>query len=100
MQTAQSVDENAILLVLDGFAVWIAGMIDPSRLVSTDRGIDYVFAVVEAEIICAMIIGLGRNTLPWNAATGVFDDARAFANGSRRENAATVHVRFTNLQER
>ena len=76
---AQRLDENAAAMVFDRVAVWVAGMIDPARIISADGGIDHAFFIVEPEIICAGIVGFFRNIRPQNAASGVFDDESAFA---------------------
>ena len=60
----QGLDENAAAAVFDGGAVWIAGMIDPACFVSTDRGIDHFFFVVESEIIGAQVIQVLGNIRP------------------------------------
>ena len=60
----QGLDENAAAAVFDRGAVWIAGMIDPACFVSTDRGIDHFFFVVESEIIGAQVIQVLGNIRP------------------------------------
>lgn len=94
----QGLDENAAAAVFDRFAIWIAGMIDPACFVSADGGIDHFFFVIETEIVCARVIEILRNIRPQNTASGVFDDARVFADRSDRENAAPVHRRFAHFQ--
>ena len=94
----QRLDENAAAAVFDRFAVWIAGMIDPACFVSADCGIDHFCFVIESEIVCARVSQVLRNGRPQNAATGVFDDARALSDGRGRKNAAAVHRGSAHLQ--
>src|SRR5207248_2775353 len=93
-------DKDATILVLDRFAVRVAGVIDPTGFVPADLGVDDVGAIVDPKKKCMRIIHVGRNTLPRDAATRVFNDAPAFSDGSGRENAPTVNSRLTHLNER
>ena len=95
---AQGLDENAAAAVFERGAIWSAGMIDPLRFVSPDRRIDDFFFVIESEIICTQVVQVIRNIRPQNTASGIFDDARAFADRSGRKNTAAVHRRFADLQ--
>src|SRR5205823_8816661 len=93
-------DEDATILFLDRFAVRVAGVIDPTRFVPADLRVDDVDAIVDPKKKCVRIVYIGRNTLPRDPATRVFNDAPAFSDGSGRENAPTVNSRLTHLNER
>src|SRR4029453_6822462 len=92
---AHRVDEDAVVF-LDRFAVRVAGMVDPSRRVSTDLGVDYL-AVIEAEIECVRIVLVVRSAVPGDALAGVLDDAGALGNELGGVNTATVHAGFANF---
>ena len=92
---AYRVDENAVVF-LDRFAVRVAAMVDPARVVSADLGIDY-FAAFEAEIECVRIVLVIGSAIPGYALARVFDDAGALGDELRGVNAAAVHARLTNL---
>src|SRR5689334_4552989 len=93
-------DEDATILFLDRFAVRVAGVVDPTRLVSADLGVDDVGAIVDPKKKCMRTVHIGRNAFPRDAATRVFNDAPAFSDGSSGENAPTVNRRLTHLNER
>src|SRR5438105_12513868 len=93
-------DEDATILFLDRFAVRVAGVIDPTRFVPADLRVDDVDAIVDPKKKCVRIVYIGRNTLPRDPATRVFNDAPAFSDGAGRENAPTVNSRLTHLNER
>ena len=82
------------------FAVRVAGVVDPTRFVPADLGVDDVGAIVDPKKKCVRIVHIGRNTFPRDAATRVFNDAPALSDGSGRENASTVNSRLTHLNER
>ena len=92
---AHCVDEDAVVF-LDGFAVWIAAMVHPARVVAADLRIDYL-AAFKAEIECMRIVLLVGSALPGAALAGIFDDAGAFGDELRGVNAATVHAGTTNF---
>src|SRR5438034_5203000 len=93
-------DKDATILFLDRFAVRVAGVVDPTRFVPADLGVDDVGAIVDPKKKCVRTLHIGRNTFPRNAATRVFNDAPALSDGSGRENAPTVNSRLTHLNER
>src|SRR5205823_5815005 len=68
-QIAQCVNENSPVL-FDGFAVWIAGMIDPARFVSARRRVDHILSIVEAEQECMRVVEIVRDFLPQNSFSG------------------------------
>ena len=93
-------DKDATILVFDRFAVRVAGVIDPTRFVPADLGVDDVGAIVDPKKKCMRPVHVGRNTFPRDTATRVFNDAPAFSDGSGRENTPAVNSRFTHLNER
>jgi len=93
-------DKDATIVFLDRFAVRVAGVVDPSRFVPADLGVDDVGAIVDPKKKCVRTLHIGRNTFPRDAATRVFNDAPALSDGSGRENAPTVNSRLTHLNER
>src|SRR4029077_4634611 len=88
-------DENAIVF-LDCFAVWIARMIDPARVVTANLWIDYI-AVFQSEVESVWIVIVAGSGFPGDGFALVFDDARVFGNEPCGVNAATVHTGFPNL---
>jgi hypothetical protein len=90
-------DKDATIVFLDRFAVRVAGVVDPTRFVPADLGVDNVGAIVDPKKKCVRIVHIGWNTFPCDAATRVLNDAPAFADGSSRENAPTVNSRLTHL---
>ena len=62
LDVAQRINEDAVVF-LDRFAVWIAGMIDPARVVTANFWIDYV-AVFQTEVESVWIIVGRRERLP------------------------------------
>jgi hypothetical protein len=93
-------DKDATIVFLDRFAVRVAGVVDPTRFVPADFGVDDVGAIVDPKKKCVRTVHIGRNTFPRDAATGVFNDAPALSDGSGGENAPTVNSRLTHLNER
>src|SRR5881227_340958 len=93
-------DKDATIVFLDRFAVRVAGVVDPTRFVPADLGVDDVGAIVDPKKKCVRTVHIGRNTFPRDAATRVFNDAPALSDGSGRENAPTVNSRLTHLNER
>jgi hypothetical protein len=75
-------------------------VVDPTRFVPADLGVDDVGAIVDPKKKCVHTVHIGRNTFPRDAATRVFNDAPALSDGSGRENAPTVNSRLTHLNER
>jgi hypothetical protein len=93
-------DKDATIVFLDRFAVRVAGVVDPTRFVPADLGVDDVGAIVDPKKKCVRTVHIGRNTFPRDATTRVFNDAPALSDGSGRENAPTVNSRLTHLNER
>src|SRR6266516_5476241 len=93
-------DKDATIVFLDRFAVRVAGVVDPTRFVPADLGVDDVDAIVDPKKKCVRTVHIGRNTFPRDAATRVFNDAPAFSDGAGGENAPTVNSRLTDLNER
>src|SRR5205823_13282752 len=93
-------DKDATIILLDRFAVRVAGVVDPTRFVPADLGVDDVGANVDPKKKCVRTVYIGRNTFPRDAATRVFNDAPALSNGPGRENAPTANSRVTHLNER
>jgi hypothetical protein len=90
LDVAHRIDEYAILF-LGGFAVGIAGMVDPARVVPPNQWIDYL-TVIQAKIECVWIVLDVGSGFPCGPFTGVFDNARAFGNKLHGVDAATVHT--------
>jgi hypothetical protein len=95
LDVAQRIDEDPVVL-LDRFAVWIAGMIDPARVVTANFRIDYL-AVFQTEVESVRIFGVVGSGFPGDAFACVFDDARAFGNELRRVNTPAMHAGLANL---
>lgn len=81
---------------LDRFAVWIAGVIDPARVVTANFWINYI-AVFQTEVESVWIVVIVGSGFPGDAFACVFDDARAFGNELRGVNALAVHAGLANL---
>src|SRR5438046_1041473 len=62
-------DKDATIVFLDRFAVRVAGVIDPTRFVPADLGIDDVGAIVNSKKKCVRIVHIGQNTYPSDRAT-------------------------------
>src|SRR4029077_13742596 len=90
LDIAYCMDENAIVF-FDGFAVWVAGMVNPARVVAVNLRIDY-FTVVQAEVECVRIVLVVGSGFPRHALPCVFDDASAFGNELCGVSAATVYA--------
>ena len=95
MDVAYGINENAVVF-LDRFAVWIAGMIDPARVVTANFWIDYL-AVIQTEVESVWIVGVVGSGFPGDALAGVLDDTRAFGNELRGINTPAVHAGLANL---
>jgi hypothetical protein len=95
LDVAQRINEDAVVF-LDRFAVWIARMIDPARVVTANFRIDYI-AVFQPEVESVWIVVVVRGGFPGDAFACVFDDARAFGNEVRGVNAPAMHARLANL---
>ena len=72
-------DKDATIVFLDRFAVRVAGVVDPTRFVPADLGVDDVGAIVDPKKKCVRTVHIGRNIFPRDAATRVFNDAPALA---------------------
>ena len=95
VDVAYGINEDAVVF-LDRFAVWIAGMIDPARVVTANFWIDYL-AVIQTEVESVWIVGVVGSGFPGDAFACVFDDARAFGNELRGINTPAVHAGLANL---
>jgi len=95
LDVALRIDEDAVVF-LDCFAVWIARMIDPARVVTANFWINHI-AVFQSEVESVRIVFIVRGGSPGNAFACVLDDARAVGNELRGVNAPPVHARFPNL---
>src|SRR5436190_8755074 len=93
-------DKDATSVFLDRFAVRVAGVVDPTRFVPADLGVDDVGAIVDPKKKCVRTVHIGRNIFPRDAVTRVFNDAPVLSDGSGRENAPTVNSRLTHLNGR
>lgn len=92
---ADCIDEDAIIF-LDGFAVWVARMIDPARIVAADLWIND-FAVFQSEVESVWIVFVIGRIFPGDAFARVFDDARTFGNRAHGINSVTMHTGPANL---
>ena len=90
LNVAHRIDEYAIVF-LSGFAVGIAGMVDPARVVAPNQWINYL-AVIQAKIECMWVVLDVGSGFPCSAFAGVFDNAGAFRNKLHGVNAPTVHT--------
>lgn len=90
LDVAHCVDEYAIIF-LGGFAVGVAGMVDPARVVPPNQRINYL-AVIQAKIKCMWVVLDVGSGFPCGALARVFDNARAFRNELHGVNAPTVHT--------
>src|SRR5206468_10315572 len=90
LDVAYCIDEDAVVL-LDRFAVWIARMIDPARVVTANFWIDYI-AVFQTEVESVWIVVVVGSGFPRDAFACVFDDTRAFGNELRGINAPAGHI--------
>ena len=95
MDVAYGINEDAVVF-LDRFAVWIAGMIDPARVVTANFWIDNI-AVFQTEVESVRIVGVVGSGFPGDALAGVLDDARALRNELRGINTPAVHAGLANL---
>jgi len=96
LDVAQRLNEDTVVF-LDRFAVWIARMINPARIVAANFWIDHL-AVFQTEIESVWIVFVVGSGFPGDAFTCVFDDTPAPANELTRVNTPAVHVGFTNLK--
>lgn len=92
---AYRIDENAVVF-LDRFAVWIARVVDPTRVVTANFRINYI-AVFQSEIESVWIIVVVRGRFPGDMFASVLNNASAFGNKLRGINAAAVHPGLANL---
>src|SRR5206468_5736967 len=95
LDVAHGVNKDAVVF-LHRFAVWIAGMIDPARVVTANFWIDNI-AVFQTEVESVWIVVVVRGGFPGDAFACVLDNARAFGNELRGVNTPAVHTGRTNL---
>src|SRR5438552_15138157 len=86
-------DKDPTIVFLDRFAVRVAGVVDPTRFVPADLGVDDVGAIVDPKKKCVRIVYLGGDTVKRDGATCVFNDEPAPADRSGRDNAPNVNRR-------
>ena len=99
LNVAQRVDEDAPVF-FDRFAVRVAGMIDPARVVPANPRVDHYYAAIQTEEECVRVVGVVGHTFPGDAFSGVFDDARLFPDAFRGKNAAPMHAGSANFYRR
>src|SRR5437763_16944991 len=87
-------DKDATIVFLDRFAVRVAGVVDPTRFVPADLGVEGGGAIVEPKKKCVRIVHIGRNTFPRDATTRIFNEAPAVSAGAGRKNAPTGESRL------
>ena len=82
--------------VLANFAIWLAGMINPARLVAADAGVDHVLIFERKE---KGVIRIGRvvrrkplRFFPWNSFSSVFNDACSFADRPAGKHSFAMHA--------
>ena len=90
LDVAHGINEDAVVF-LDRFAVWIAGMIDPARVVTADFWIDHI-AVFQTEVESVWIVGVVGSGFPGNAFACVLDDTGPFGNELRGVNPPAMHA--------
>ena len=100
LDVAQALDEHpAVLLV--GFAVRVARMVDPARGIAAVGGVDHaVFIDVEVEGMVRVfrIPGMAPlRLLPRDDLAHIFDERLALGNVLQREDALAVHARLADL---
>src|SRR4029434_6986145 len=95
LDVAHCINEDAVVF-LDRFAVWIARMIDPARIVTANFWIDYI-TVFQPEVESVRIVGVVGGGFPRDAFACIFDDARTFRNELRGVNAPAMHTGLANL---
>jgi hypothetical protein len=95
LDVAQRINEDSVVF-LDRFAVWIARMIDPARVVTANFRIDYI-AVVQPEVESVRVVMVVGGGFPRDALACVFDDARAFPYDLCGVNAPAVHTGLANF---
>src|SRR5689334_3527626 len=96
LDVAQRLNEDTVVF-LNCFAVWIARMINPARIIAANFWIDHL-AVFQTEIESVWIVFVVGSGFPGDAFTCVFDDTSALPNELTGVNTPAVHVGFTNLQ--
>ncbi len=96
VDVAQRINKDPVVF-LDSFAVWIAGMIDPARVVTANFWIDYL-AVIQTEVESVWIVFVVGSGFPGDAFTCVFDDSRPFGNELSGVNTPAVHAGFANFE--
>src|SRR4029453_8181961 len=95
LDIAQRIDEDAGVF-FDGFAVWMAAMVDPARVVAVNLWVDHL-AVVEAKIESVWIVLVVGRGFPGDALPRVFDNTSAFGNGLHWVNTVPVHTGLANF---
>ena len=68
------INEDTVVF-LDRFAVWIAGVIDPARVVTANFWVNYL-AVIQTKVESVWIVGVVGSGFPGDAFACVLDDAR------------------------
>ncbi len=96
LDIAHRIDEYAVVF-LGGFAVWIAGVVDPARVVAANLWIDYL-TVIQPKVECVRIVLVVGSRFPGGAFSGIFDNASASGNKLHGVNAATVHAGLADLE--
>jgi hypothetical protein len=95
LDIAQRIDEDAVVF-FDGFAVWIAAMVDPARVVAVNLWVDHL-AIVEAKIKCVWIVLVVGSAFPGDALPSVFDNTSALGNRLHGVNTVPVHTGLANF---
>ena len=95
LDVAYCINKDAVVF-LDRLAVWILGMIDPTRVVTANFWINYL-AVFQTEVESVWIVHVVGGGFPGDALACVLDDACAFGNELRGVNAPAVHAGLANL---
>ncbi len=99
LDVSQRINKNAVIF-LDRFAVRVAGMVDPARVVATNARVDHKDTLIQTEQECVSVVRVGGHTFPRDAFSRVFDDPRVLPDAFGRENAAPVDTRLPNLDLR
>jgi hypothetical protein len=95
LDVAYCINKDAVVF-LDRLAVWIAGMIDPARVVTANFRIDYL-AVFQTEVESVRIVFVIGSGFPGDALAHLLENSRAFGNELCGVNAPAVHTGRTNL---
>ena len=96
LDVSQRINKNAVIF-FNRFAVRVAGMVDPARVVATNARVDHKDTATQTEEECVRVVGVGGHTFPRDAFSRVFDDARVLRDAFGRENAAPVDTRLPDL---